>query len=110
MPVYVDHARNPFGRMIMSHMIADTIPELMAMACDIGLHHRHFQPKSHPHFDVSQSYRNKAVCLGAIEVGRKELVALMRQQRQRLATDKVEALNLQNATRNSDIGMKSSPR
>lgn len=31
MTVYVDDVRLPFGRMIMCHLWADTLPELLAM-------------------------------------------------------------------------------
>lgn len=94
MPVYVDFARNPLGRMRMSHMLADSLDELLAMADTIGLDRRHFQPGSHPHFDVCQAYRAKAVAAGAIEVDRRELVAVIRSYRSRLATDPQERASL----------------
>lgn len=53
MAVYVDHARNSFGRMLMCHMVADGIEELLMMYERIGLARRHFQPGSFPHFDLS---------------------------------------------------------
>jgi hypothetical protein len=53
MPVYTDNAKNPYGRMLMCHMVADTIEELLAMADMIEIARRHFQPWSHPHFDLS---------------------------------------------------------
>jgi hypothetical protein len=104
MPVYVDKARNPYGRMIMSHMGADSADELLEMADLIGLHRRHFQPRSHPHFDVSQAYRNKALAAGAIEVDRKRLVSIMRLYRSKLETDPVERRKLEQASSASDIG------
>lgn len=87
MPVYVDNARNPYGRMIMCHMVADRIEELMGMADRIGLARRHFQPGSFPHFDLSLAYRDRALRHGAIPVDRRELVSVMRAYRELLLRD-----------------------
>lgn len=81
MTVYVDRARNPLGRMVMCHMIADSYLELIQMAKAIGMRHEWFQRGSFPHFDVSVSRRAKAVRLGAVEVDRRELVRIMRRIR-----------------------------
>ena len=69
MTVYVDDVRHPFGRMIMCHMWADTLDELLHMADLIGVGRRHLQqpPKaSWVHFDVSLSCKAKALELGAV--------------------------------------------
>lgn len=71
MSVYVDTARHPFRGYIMCHMIADTLDELHQMADQIGMERRWFQapPKaSHPHYDIPESKRAKALALGAHEV------------------------------------------
>jgi hypothetical protein len=81
MSVYVDKARNPYGRMIMCHMVADRIDELIGMADRIGLSRRHFQAGSFPHFDLSLGYRDRALRHGAIEVDRRALVDVMRAYR-----------------------------
>lgn len=55
MSVYVDDMRAPFGRMVMSHMIADTHEELLEMADRVGVALKWIQ---HPgklrreHFDI----------------------------------------------------------
>lgn len=71
MSVYVDKERNGFGRMVMCHMFADTLPELHAMASAIGMDRAWFQPLSFPHYDVSLSRRAAAIQRGAIEVDRR---------------------------------------
>ncbi len=83
MPVYIDHAYLPFGRMKMCHMIADTLEELHQMALAIGMKIDWFQPTSFPHYDVCKKRRSKALELGAIEVTRKELALHMRRLRKR---------------------------
>ena len=71
MAVYLDGARNHYGRMVMCHMIADTPSELHQMAADIGMKQRWYQPLSFPHYDVSLSRRKLAVEQGAIECDRR---------------------------------------
>lgn len=99
MSVYVDSARNPFGRMLMCHMVADGVDELFGKADRIGLARRHFQPVSFPHFDLSQSYRLKAIRAGAVVVDRRELVEVMRRYRGRTAHDLEELARLRSALR-----------
>jgi Protein of unknown function (DUF4031) len=69
MTVYVDDVRHQFGRMVMCHMWADTLPELLAMADQIGVQRKWLQqpPKaSWVHFDVSLGCKTKAISLGAV--------------------------------------------
>jgi len=69
--VYVDTARHPFRGYVMCHMIADNLDELHAMADKIGMERRWFQspPKaSHPHYDIPEGKRARALALGAQEV------------------------------------------
>ena len=56
--LYVDHARIPFGRMLMSHLIADTPKELHEAAHLLELE-RHIQHPGTPkeHLDVSETKR-----------------------------------------------------
>ena len=70
MSVYVDEARHPFGRMLMCHMWADTLPELYVMVDCIGVQRKWLQqpPKaSWVHFDIAKGKRALAVAAGAIE-------------------------------------------
>lgn len=81
MTVYVDGAENALGRMVMCHMLADTRDELFAMADRIGVARRWYQgfeKASCPHFDIAKSKRELAVKAGAVELGRHELVAVMK--------------------------------
>lgn len=81
MAVYVDNARNKFGRMIMCHMVADTLAELHEMADRIGMRREWFQPISYPHYDLSLTRRRAAVEAGAIEVDRRGLGEVLRRLR-----------------------------
>lgn len=89
MTVYVDDARHPFGRMIMCHMLADTLDELHAMAAAIGMKREWFQTLSFPHYDLSLTMRARAVAFGAIEVDRRGIVAAKRRAREILLADPV---------------------
>ena len=50
------------------HMTADTLDELHAMAQEIGLKLGWFQDGSHPHYDLTESKRKKAVRAGAVKL------------------------------------------
>jgi len=89
MPVYVDAPINPFGRMMMCHMIADTLPELHAMADKIGIQRKWFQNKSSvPHYDICKSKRSAALRHGAIEIDRQQTADLIRKLRRPLQSAK----------------------
>lgn len=73
MTVYVDDmhkwSMGHFGRMKMSHMIADTENELHKMAKAIGVARKHFQDKSSsPHYDIAKSKRALALQKGAVAI------------------------------------------
>lgn len=73
MSCYVDPPRRHLGRMIMSHLWADTTSELLAMVDLIGLDRRHLQQPPDAkwtHFDISKGKRALAVAAGAIETDR----------------------------------------
>lgn len=78
MTVYVDDVRHEYygranavgmGRMVMCHMWADTLDELLAMVDRIGVQRKWLQhpPKaSWVHFDVSLSKKKLAIEAGAV--------------------------------------------
>lgn len=81
MAVYVDKARNRYQGMVMCHMVADSLCELHAMADRLSLKRAWFQPRSTPHYDICLSKRRLALEYGAVEIDRRQLVALIRQWR-----------------------------
>lgn len=83
MAVYVDDMRAPFGRMVMCHMLADTDAELHAMADQVGVARKWHQKAGtpHSHYDVALSKRALAVRLGALEIDRRGVAAVVRQKR-----------------------------
>lgn len=87
MAVYVDDMwRVPMGRlgrMKMSHMIADTTEELLAMAARIGVARKHLQDAGLPseHFDICLNRRTLAVQAGAIEITMRQCVRMTMHRR-----------------------------
>ena len=85
MTLYVDDMKAPLGRMLMSHLIADTPEELLRAADRLGLRRSYIQ---HPctwkeHLDVSQSKRQEALrLLDAREVTMRELATMLRARRE----------------------------
>jgi hypothetical protein len=77
--VYVDDmfriSLGQFGRMKMSHMIADSQKELLAMAIKIGVNTKWIQNKGTPreHFDICMAKRKLAVQFGAKEIPMREM-------------------------------------
>ncbi len=69
MSVYVDDVRHSFGRLVMCHMWADSLDELLAMADNIGVARKWLQqpPKaSWVHFDIALTKKALAIERGAI--------------------------------------------
>jgi hypothetical protein len=77
MTVYVDGVRHQFGRMVMCHLWADTLDELLAMVDRIGVDRKWIQ--GHPalsqgkhrdaswvHFDISLGMKARALAAGAV--------------------------------------------
>lgn len=84
MAVYVDNYRARFGRMRMSHMIADSTRELLAMADKIGVDRRWIQDAGtrREHFDICIAKRELAVRYGAIPVTGRQLAQRLRDRMQ----------------------------
>lgn len=82
MPVYIDNfyvtGAGNYGRMKMSHMIADTREELYNMADKIGVARKWIQDfgTTREHFDVCMSARKKAIELGANAIPFRELATM----------------------------------
>ena len=78
MSVYVGNLEFRYGRMKMSHMVADTEEELHAMASKIGIRRKWFQNKDTdrhlPHYDICKSKKLLAISLGTVEMTDREIV------------------------------------
>lgn len=48
-----------------AHLTADTLEELHAFARRLQLSHAWFQPRSHPHYDLTPKMAEQAILLGA---------------------------------------------
>lgn len=85
--VYVDDmyklSLGQFGRMKMSHMMADTTKELVAMANRIGVAEKWIQKKgtASEHFDICMSKRKLAVAAGAKELEWRGMVKLLKRKK-----------------------------
>lgn len=90
MTVYVDDmyrvAMGRYGRMKMSHLIADTDEELHKMAAAIGVARKWFQGD---HYDVCMSARDKAISNGAVPITMRELARIVIAKRRAKAKDTV---------------------
>jgi Protein of unknown function (DUF4031) len=87
MAVFVDdmylYPMGRFGRMKMSHLIADTDEELHAMAATIGVARKWHQapPRHDSHYDIAQSMREKAIAAGAIAITLRQCSAMTLRRR-----------------------------
>ncbi|KAA9369580.1 DUF4031 domain-containing protein [Ochrobactrum quorumnocens] len=81
MSVYVDNMASSFGRLILCHMWADTLNELVEMADIIGVKRKwiqghetlslpQYRSASWVHFDISKAKRKLAIENGALETDR----------------------------------------
>lgn len=89
MSVYVDKAKNPYGRMLMSHLIADSLEELHEAANKIGVKKKWFQDKDMPHYDICQTKKELLMDIYGkdIEIDNRKLVELIRKNREKRKND-----------------------
>ncbi len=83
MTVYVDQLFQAKGRR-WCHMVTDQadLTELHEMAKRIGLKRCWFQANaSHPHYDLTESMRRKAVAAGAVECDSRKAVEIIQERR-----------------------------
>jgi Icc-related predicted phosphoesterase len=93
MAVYVDDAFIPYGRMKMCHMVADQLGELHHMADVLDLNRKHFQDRtSHPHYDISKGFRERAIKMGAKAISKRELVKIIKRLRRKPNTIRIVAI------------------
>ncbi|MBR8248635.1 DUF4031 domain-containing protein [Burkholderia cenocepacia] len=87
MTVYVDdmyrHEIGRLGRMKMSHLIADTTDELLAMVRAIGVNPKWIQHAGtrDEHFDIAISKRAAAIAAGAVPITYRECGAMNKRRR-----------------------------
>ncbi|WP_269789946.1 DUF4031 domain-containing protein [Stenotrophomonas sp. Iso1] len=71
MTVYIDDAVHPWRGERWAHLMADTVPELHALAQQLGIPRRAFQNRpSGVHYDVPAPLREQAIALGARAISR----------------------------------------
>lgn len=88
MTVYVDDAAIPFRGRICFHMTADSLAELHRFAQQLELSPRWFHRGArHPHYDVDEATRARALAAGAQAVDRRTLVRLALMLRRELEGD-----------------------
>jgi len=69
--VYIDDAVHPWRGERWAHLMADTLPELHALAQQLGIPRRAFQNRpSGVHYDVPAPLREQAIVLGAQAISR----------------------------------------
>lgn len=91
--VYVDDMyKNPigqFGRMKMSHLIADTTDELLEMVDKIGVQRKWIQKKGTwlEHFDICMGKRTLAIKFGAKEISMFNTLKIQKQKQKNILID-----------------------
>lgn len=85
--IYVDELASweaPWMGGVSCHMLSDeSEEELLSFASSIGIPRAWFQPRSTPHFDLSPSWRRRAIAGGAVTVDKRGFVAAIHRFRER---------------------------
>lgn len=80
--IYIGKRKYKFGRMFLSHMIADSVEELFAFCKVLEIDIKHFQVKpGMPHFDICQAKKKIALSLGknVKEVDDREIIRICKE-------------------------------
>ena len=85
MAVYVDVAIWERWERLWCHLLADDPAELHAFAARIGCRRERFQSRPRrpwiDHYDIDEERRSRALALGAVELTRSEVCALIARKR-----------------------------
>ena len=91
MAVYVDAEMIEWRGRRWCHLVADSLSELHAFAKRMGLRREWFQgQRKHPHYDVTDTMRDKAIALGANKGDRMTIIRCTKQLRAELLAEKPE--------------------
>jgi hypothetical protein len=84
MTVYVDEAIWVWQGRKWCHLMADDEHELHRFAASLGIHRLSYQgpPRTAaPHYDITGLERDRAIRMGAVAVGRRQIVEIYRRVR-----------------------------
>lgn len=85
MAVFVDNERITWRGKLWCHLVADSLDELHAFAGALGLKRSWFQERAaYPHYDVTTEVRDRALCLGALQGRKAQIIASARLLRSEL--------------------------
>lgn len=95
MSVYIDSEGIYWKGRTWCHLVADSLDELHSFAAQLGLQRKWFQSKSfYPHYDVTLSVRDRAIQLGAIDAGRKQIIGCCKQMRAEVLAQRTQQQSL----------------
>jgi len=82
--IYVDDAGLMKHDRAWFHLVADSLDELHRFAATLGLPERAFHRGArHPHYDVPDDLRQRAISLGAMPISTRDAVRISRKLRDR---------------------------
>jgi hypothetical protein len=93
--VYVDREEIHWKGRVWCHLVADSLDELHSFAARLGLKKGWFQSESfYPHYDVTLTMRARAIRLGALSAGRREVIGCCKQMRRQMQMEIMQQLSL----------------